>query len=225
MSTHMSTPEQAPAQTAQKSVLDDIIENQAARAQAEGAKADQLTAKIYANDPNAYAIAMGRDLGLNAALALQNIHIIGGKPALGAGARAMFLAQAGYSWRPVVHTDKQCTLRFYFRGDGMADVDGKPLDVTITMEDAERAGWVQNSRGSGKVGNYDKIPKNMLFARVISNFHRWYAPHVVGAQVYDIGEVTMENVIAATESKSSSKLDALEAELVTATAEKAVANV
>jgi hypothetical protein len=213
MSTQMTAPEQAPAQTAQKSVLDDIIENQAARAQAEGAKADQLTAKIYANDPNAYAIAMGRDLGLNAALALQNIHIIGGKPALGAGARAMFLAQAGYSWRPVVHTDKACTLRFYFRGEGMTDVDGKPLDVTITMEDAERAGWVENSRGSGKKGNYDKIPKNMLFARVISNFHRWYAPHVVGAQVYDVGEVTMESVIAATESKSASKLDALEAEL------------
>jgi hypothetical protein len=93
------------------------------------------------------------------------------------------------------------------------------------MEDAERAGWVANSRGSGKVGNYDKIPKNMLFARVISNFHRWYAPHVVGAQVYDVGEVTMDSVIAATESKSASKLDALEAELVTAAAEKAVANV
>ena len=213
MSTQQVTPEQAPAQVVQKSVLDDIIANQAARAQAEGAKSDQLTAKIYANDPSAYVIAMGRDLGLNAALALQNIHIIGGKPALGAGARAMFLAQAGYSWRPVVHTEKQCTLRFYFRGDGMTDVDGKPLDVTITMEDAERAGWVANSRGSGKVGNYDKIPKNMLFARVISNFHRWYAPHVVGAQVYDVGEVTMENVIAATESKSASKLDALEAEL------------
>ena len=213
MSTQMSTPEQAPAQVAQKSVLDDIIANQAARAQAEGAKSDQLTAKIYANDPSAYVIAMGRDLGLNAALALQNIHIIGGKPALSAGARAMFLAQAGYSWRPVVHTDKQCTLRFYFRGDAMTDVDGKPLDVTITMEDAERAGWVANSRGSGKVGNYDKVPKNMLFARVISNFHRWYAPHVVGAQVYDVGEVTMDSVIAATESKSASQLDELEAEL------------
>ena len=213
MSTQQVTPEQVPAQTMAKSVLDDIIENQAARAQAEGAKADQLTAKIYANDPNAYAIAMGRDLGLNAALALQNIHIIGGKPALGAGARAMFLAQAGYRWRPVVHTDKQCTLRFWDNAGPMTDVDGKPLDVTITMEDAERAGWVENSRGSGKKGNYDKIPKNMLFARVISNFHRWYAPHVVGAQVYDVGEVTMENVIAATESKSASKLDALEAEL------------
>jgi hypothetical protein len=219
----MAQPEQAPAQTMQKSVLDDIVENQAARAQAEAAKADSITAKVYANDANAYAIAMGRDLGLNAALSLQLIHIIGGKPALSAGARATFLAQAGYRWRPVVHTDKQCTLRFWDNAGPMTDVDGKPLDVTITMEDAERAGWVSNSRGSGKVGNYDKVPKNMLFARVISNFHRWYAPHVVGAQVYDAGEITMENVIAATESKSASKLDELEAQLKTVAVE--VANV
>lgn len=215
MSTQQVTPEQAPAQLKQKSVLDDILDA-TARSQADLAKSDRLTAQTYSTDPNAYAIAMGRDLGLNAALSLQLIHIIGGKPALSAGARATFLAQAGYSWRPVVHTDKQCTLRFYYRGDGMTDVDGKPLDVTITMEDAEKAGWVQNSRGNNKVGNYDKVPKNMLFARVISNFHRWYAPHVVGAQVYDAGEITMGDVIAATEAKSASKLDELEAALVPA---------
>jgi len=215
VSTQQVTPEQAPAQLKQKSVLDDILDA-TARSQADLAKSDRLTAQTYSTDPNAYAIAMGRDLGLNAALSLQLIHIIGGKPALSAGARATFLAQAGYSWRPVVHTDKQCTLRFYYRGDGMTDVDGKPLDVTITMEDAEKAGWVQNSRGNNKVGNYDKVPKNMLFARVISNFHRWYAPHVVGAQVYDAGEITMDDVIAATEAKSASKLDELEAALVPA---------
>ena len=221
MSTQQVPPEQAPAQFKQKSVLDDILDA-TARSQADLAKSDRLTAQTYSTDPNAYAIAMGRDLGLNAALSLQLIHIIGGKPALSAGARATFLAQAGYSWRPVVHTDKQCTLRFWDKNGPMTDVDGKPLDVTITMEDAEKAGWVQNSRGSGKVGNYDKVPKNMLFARVISNFHRWYAPHVVGAQVYDAGEITMGDVIAATEAKSASKLDELEAALVPA---KAVANV
>lgn len=215
MSTQQVTPEQAPAQLKQKSVLDDILDA-TARSQADLAKSDRLTAQTYSTDPNAYAIAMGRDLGLNAALSLQLIHIIGGKPALSAGARATFLAQAGYSWRPVVHTDKQCTLRFWDKNGPMTDVDGKPLDVTITIEDAERAGWVQNSRGSGKVGNYDKVPKNMLFARVISNFHRWYAPHVVGAQVYDAGEITMGDVIAATEAKSVSKLDELEAALVPA---------
>ena len=221
MSTQQVTPEQAPAQFKQKSVLDDILDA-TARSQADLAKSDRLTAQTYSTDPNAYAIAMGRDLGLNAALSLQLIHIIGGKPALSAGARATFLAQAGYYWRPVVHTDKQCTLRFWDKNGPMTDVDGKPLDVTITMEDAEKAGWVQNSRGSGKVGNYDKVPKNMLFARVISNFHRWYAPHVVGAQVYDAGEITMGDVIAATEAKSASKLDELEAALVPA---KVVANV
>lgn len=219
MSTQQVTPEQAPAQLKQKSVLDDILDA-TARSQADLAKSDRLTAQTYSTDPNAYAIAMGRDLGLNAALSLQLIHIIGGKPALSAGARATFLAQAGYSWRPVVHTDKQCTLRFWDKNGPMTDVDGKPLDVTITIEDAERAGWVQNSRGSGKVGNYDKVPKNMLFARVISNFHRWYAPHVVGAQVYDAGEI-MDRVIEATEEKSNSKLDALEAELVAAKTEVA----
>lgn len=222
MSTQQVTPEQAPAQLKQKSVLDDILDA-TARSQADLAKSDRLTAQTYSTDPNAYAIAMGRDLGLNAALSLQLIHIIGGKPALSAGARATFLAQAGYSWRPVVHTDKQCTLRFWDKTGPMTDVDGKPLDVTITIEDAERAGWVQNSRGSSKVGNYDKVPKNMLFARVISNFHRWYAPHVVGAQVYDAGEITMESIIDATASKTAAKLDALEMDLKTATADKAVA--
>jgi hypothetical protein len=219
MATQQITPEAAPV-IQSKSVLDDIVANQDARSQAEAAKADKLTAEVYANNPNAYAIAMGRDLGLNAALSLQLIHIIGGKPALSAGARATFLSQAGYSWRPVTHTEKECTLRFYYRGEGMTDVNGKPLDVTITIEDAEKAGWVQNSRGSGKVGNYDKVPKNMLFARVISNFHRWYAPHVVGAQVYDAGEVTLDRVIEATESASAAKLDQIEAAL---TGSKAVA--
>ena len=215
MSTTQAMPEQAPAQVVDKAkeIMDSIIENTDARRQAESARSDKMTASIYSNDANAYAIAMGRDLGLNAALSLQLIHIIGGKPALSAGARSMFLAQAGYSWRPVVHTDKQCTLRFYFRGDGMTDVEGKPLDVTITFEEAERAQWVQNARGSGKIGNWDKFPKNMLFARVISNFHRWYAPHVVGAQVYDAGEL-MDNVIEATvQTKSAERMDALEAQL------------
>lgn len=201
MATQQAVPAAEAPQIARPrpSVFDDIVENTMARQQAEAAKSDTLTAAAYAENPNAYAIAMGRDLGLNPALALQLIHIIGGKPALSAGARAMFLKKHGYDWKPVVHTDKVCTLRFWCNGEPMTDVEGKPLDVTFTIEEAERAQFVQNSRGSGKIGNYDKIPKNMLFARVISNFHRWYAPHVVGAQIYDAGEITMESVIEATQ--------------------------
>ena len=93
----------------------------------------------------------------------------------------------------------------------------KPLELSFTIKDAERANFVQNSRGSGKVGNYDKFPRNMLFARCISNFHRFFAAEVIGSTVYDRGEVPMEEIIAATEermaSKSESAIDKLAAEM------------
>jgi hypothetical protein len=68
MSTQMTTPEQAPAQTIQpthsRSIFDDMVENHQARAQAEQAKADKICAETYANNANAYVIALGRDYGL-----------------------------------------------------------------------------------------------------------------------------------------------------------------
>mgnify|MGYP006283508133 CR=1 FL=1 len=219
------TPEAPVIVKAQQSVFDDIVENHEARMAAEQAKSDSIVAKAYQSDANAYIIAMGRDLGLNPATSLQLIHLIGGKPALSAGARALFLRKAGYHWLPVEHTDKVVTLRFWHNGDQMTDVNGKPLDVSVTFEEAERAGWVQNSRGSGKVGNYDKIPRNMLHARVISNFHRWYAPDVIGMQLMDTDEALLARVVETTEqniaAKSNEKLAALAESM--ATAEQAVA--
>jgi hypothetical protein len=189
------------------SVLDSIVENQEARKQAEAAIADGIAAKRYQDNPNAYVIALGRDYGLQPAHALNMIHIIGGKPVLSAGARATMLKQHGYDWRPVIFTDQEVRLRFTLRGEPMLDANGKPLEVGMTIAEAERAQWVQNSRGSGKVGNYDKFPKNMLMARVISNFHRWFASEVMGATVYDAGEVSMDAVIEATEQRVQSKTE------------------
>jgi hypothetical protein len=189
------------------SVLDSIVENQEARKQAEAAIADGIAAKRYQDNPNAYVIALGRDYGLQPAHALNMIHIIGGKPVLSAGARATMLKQHGYDWRPVIFTDQEVRLRFTLRGEPMLDANGKPLEVGMTIAEAERAQFVQNSRGSGKVGNYDKFPKNMLMARVISNFHRWFATEVMGATVYDAGEVSMDAVIEATEQRVTAKTE------------------
>lgn len=203
--------------------LDNIVENTEARKQAEAAKADSLTAQVYAKDANAYIIALGRDYGLSAAHALNMIHLIGGKPCLSAGARATFLKQAGYSWMAVVLTDEECRLRFTYKGEPMLDANGKPLEVSFTMKDADKAGFIANSRGSGKVGNYDKFGRNMLFARCISNFHRWFATEVMGATVYDVGEVPLTDVIEVTEQKTVDKAAALRGRLTDAANEAALA--
>jgi hypothetical protein len=200
-------------------MLDQIVENVEARKQAEQAAADKICGQTYAADPDAYVIALGRDYGLGAAHAKQMIWVDPktGKPNLYAGARATFLQQAGYDWRPVKMTNEEVRLRFMLRGEWMKDANDQPLELSYTFQDAERAEFVARARGDKKTGNYDKFPVNMLFARCISNFHRWFAPHVIGATIYDAGEVNIDSVIAATEAgieaKSMAKLDALAAEL------------
>lgn len=205
-----------PAVAVAANPLDNIIENTEARSQAEAAKADLLTADVYAKNANAYVIALGRDYGLSPAHALNMIHLIGGKPSLGAGARATFLKQAGYDWRPVVFNDDEVRLRFAYKGESMLDANGKPLELSFTIKDAERANFIVNSRGTGKVGNYDRFPKNMLFARCISNFHRFFASEVIGATTYDVGEVPLENVIEVTEQKTMDKATELRERLAAA---------
>jgi len=204
-------PETAQAtMTPQLSILDTIVENTDARKQAEAARADKMTADIYSSNQSAYCIAMGRELGLNAANSLQLIHIIGGKPALSAGARALFLKKSGYSWGFVAHTDDVCTLRFSFGGETMLGFDGKPVDVSYTVKDAAKAGYIKDG------GGWSKTPKNMLFARCISNFHRWHAPEVVGVGLYDVGEAPkMDDIISTTEARTRDAVTELRERLTT----------
>ena len=56
---------------------------------------------------------------------------------------------------------------------------------TFTIDDAKKAG----------TKNVDKFPKNMLFARAMSNGVRWYTPDIFNGSVYtpeELEQVTVE---------------------------------
>jgi hypothetical protein len=220
---------QPVAQAAQgRSTLDYIVENQAARMAAEQAISDGIVAKKYASgaqmteDQATYIIALGRDFGLNGAQSLQALDLIGGRPAMRAAYKALFLRQAGYSWKVLKHDDTISKYRFYYKGEAITDAEDKPLDFAFTIEEANKAGYVENARGKEekdgkrKPGNYDKIPKNMLFARMISNFQRWHAPDVIGASVPELGEL-VDAVVQETEIRMAAST------LVTSLSEKLAA--
>jgi hypothetical protein len=60
---------------------------------------------------------------------------------------------------------------------------GQTIGVSsFTMEDAKRAGL---SGGD----NWKKYPRNMLFARAMSNGAKWYCPDVFGGPVYTPDEL------------------------------------
>lgn len=113
-------------------------------------------------------IQAGAELGIPAFASLSGIHIISGKPAIGAGLIASRVKGSGkYDYKVVEQSDKVCSIDFY---------QGKELigNSKFTIEDARKAG----------TKNMDKFPKNMLFARAISNGVKWFCPDVFAGPVY-----------------------------------------
>jgi len=129
---------------------------------------------------SAQAIAMmatkilaGREIGIGPFASVNGIHIINGKPSIGANLLASAVKGSGrYDYRVREMSDKNCRIEFLQRA---AD-KWESLGVSeFSADDARRAG----------TKNMDKFPRNMLFARAMSNGVRFYTPDVFnGNAVY-----------------------------------------
>jgi hypothetical protein len=102
-------------------------------------------------------VLAGRELGIGAFAAMSDIHIIEGKPVIGARILAALVRQSAvYDYEVVEWTNERCAIDFFRHG--------KKLEPTVefTEEDARRAGLNQPTR-SGKPSNH------MKFARAMSS--------------------------------------------------------
>ena len=116
----------------------------------------------------AVKIQAGREFGIQPFAAMSGIHIIQGKPTIGAGLMAARVKGFGkYDYKVIEHNDKVCSIE-YFQGKESIGIS------TFTIEDARKAG----------TKNLDKFPKNMLFARAMSNGVKWFTPDIYEMPVY-----------------------------------------
>jgi hypothetical protein len=147
---------------------------------------DQRRAKAYSESgywPDTASIAKalvkieaGRSLGLPALVAMSEVHVIEGKPTLGAGALASLVRTSGrYDYKVMELTAERCTIRFFDRGAFAGD-------SVFVLEDAKNAGLLGR-------GPWKQYPRNMLFARAISNGVAWFCPDVVSGRVYTPEEI------------------------------------
>ena len=121
-------------------------------------------------------IMAGQELGIGPFAAMTGIHVIQGKATLGAGIIASRIkASAKYDYRIVRLDDEGCELVFL---EGGEQVGRSAFDKT----DAEAAGVLSNP-------TWKKYPRNMYFARAISNGARWYCPDVFSGPVYTADEL------------------------------------
>lgn len=131
----------------------------------------------------ALRVKYGMEMGLGPATALQSVAIINGSPALTAGAIASKLAaHPEYDYEVTEHTEDKCTIvvHRFKRGEWRACPPS-----TFTMADAEKAGLVRQ-------GPWKQYPKNMVFARALTNAARWHAAEVFGGPIYTPDELGAE---------------------------------
>ena len=117
-------------------------------------------------------VMAGRELGFGPIASMTGIHIIQGRPAIGADLMAKAVKRSGkYNFRTVTLTDEECSIEFFEKsGDAW-----QPIGTSrFTKADATKA----------KTKNLDAFPRNMLFARAMSNGVKWYCPDALGLTTY-----------------------------------------
>jgi len=133
-------------------------------------------------------IMAGRELGLPPLFSMTRIYMVKGQVALSATAMAALIKASGrYDYRIVRLTSKEAVIDMYDSGQAV-------YRSTFTIDDAKAAGVAGGD-------NYRRFPRNMLFARALSNGARFVCPHIL-AGVYvreELGEAPDEGDIVVPE--------------------------
>lgn len=119
----------------------------------------------------AVKIQCGQELGIPPFQAISGVHIIKGKPSIGAGLMASMLdSHPMYDFEVKTQDEKKCIIDFFKSGK-------KKGTSTFTIEMARQAGLLSNP-------TWKAYPQNMLYARAMSNGVRMYTPGLFAGPVY-----------------------------------------
>ena len=121
-------------------------------------------------------VLAGRELGFGPIASMTGVNVIKGKIALSANLIAAAIKRSGkYNYRVIEHTDAGCEIAFF---EGSQEVGRSKF----TIDDAKKAGLAGGT-------NWSKYPRNMTFARALSNGAKWYCADVFGGPIYTPDEL------------------------------------
>lgn len=121
-------------------------------------------------------VLAGREMGIGPIAAMTGIYIVKGRVTLSANLMAAQIKRSGrYNYIVRSMTDIGCSIEFFDNGQsiGFSDFD---------EADAKAAGLLGGE-------NWKKFPRNMYFARAISNGAKWFCPDVFSGPVYTPDEL------------------------------------
>lgn len=121
-------------------------------------------------------IQAGAELGFPPVASMTGIHIIKGRVSLSANLIAAAIKRSGkYTYRVSKLDDAECVIEFF---EGSTSIGVSSFGIADAKRQATQ--------------NIDRFPRNMLFARAISNGAKWYCPDVFGGPIYTPDELGAE---------------------------------
>lgn len=143
-------------------------------------------------------IELGESMGFTPAEALQGIYVINGATAISSALRASRMQAAGYSWDIEWINTKDgcegCILWLKRNGVAVQDLAGKRVFESFTKADALKmltTLWDNGQKRRASIlekDNWKMAPRNMYFARAVTNLQRFYAPHVLSINILSAEE-------------------------------------
>lgn len=122
-------------------------------------------------------VLAGQELGIGAIASMTGIYLVKGKVTLSANLMAAQVKRSGrYNYRIARLDDTGCEVIFFEQGQEVGR-------SSFTDADAKAGGLTGNE-------TYRKFPRNMYFARAMSNGVRWYCPDIFAGPVYTPDELS-----------------------------------
>jgi hypothetical protein len=125
----------------------------------------------------AVKVLAGQEMGIGPVAAMTGIYIVKGRVTLSANLMAAQIKRSGrYNYRVVKLDDSGCEIVFSENGQEVGR-------SSFSADDAKTAGLWNSSEP------WKKTPRNMLFARAMSNGAKWFCPDVFSGPVYTPDEL------------------------------------
>lgn len=140
-------------------------------------------------DDAAAAILYGASIDMDPITALQNVFVIGGKPALYARSMVAVVLSKGHQIWTEEEAEGSVTVAGQRKGSDIVE------RVTWTSEMAKRAGYDSNAK-------YRTDPRSMLYARASGDVARRIAPDALLGMAHNVEELTVDRTETAPAAKS-----------------------
>jgi len=137
-------------------------------------------------------VMAGQELGFAPIASMTGVYIVKGKVSLSANLIAAAVKRSGrYTFRVRKHDAQVCEIEFFEldKAGNKESIGISSFTMKEAVEGRVNMDWDKNSNAWKEKATWKNFPRNMLYARAMSNGAKWYCPDVFGGPVYTPDEL------------------------------------